>query len=184
MAKERINNFMKSNGPKINTPPSTLALARAEIQSLRAELSIDKTLPLPRTLGAAKDEIASLRSQKPAIQAVRKAVDNLPSPVAPTAPTELKSKVAAKIRADISLSTLMVVQTAFDQAPDHASKIQVLQQAADNFKAKAAKAKNPMSLEALDLLKMKAKCEKRLAYELLSQGKLRDAYKYKPEDLV
>jgi hypothetical protein len=94
------------------------------------------------------------------------------------------AEVAKALPANASLSSLIAVQAAFDKAPDHGSKIKVLQTAADNFRVQASKVKNQFSLEAMDLFKMKAKCEKRLAYELLAAGKLRDAYKIQPEDLA
>jgi hypothetical protein len=222
---ERINNYMK---------PKTLEAARAEIDSLKAQLAktrppVAKPKPEPgfgpvkslqeakpyiekleaelkasgtetperpeiRTLGAAKDYIEILEKLKRPETAQK-----LPTTVEPVSAglfdieassrrvaalsAHLPAKVAAKLQPQVDCNGLMAVQAALDKAKDPADKIQVLQSAADNFRAQAAKAKN-MSIEQLDLLKMKAKCETRLAYELKDQGKLRSYNKPKPADLA
>jgi hypothetical protein len=137
----------------------------------------------PRTLQAAKDRIAELEAQL--------GKQKLPSNIEPASVTTLRRPIVEKVvaavkskAANLDSVSLASIQEQLDATTDADARIALLAKAANDFKARIAANKNDMSAESQELYKAKAKIERRHAYELLAAGKLRDAYRIRPEDLA
>jgi hypothetical protein len=138
----------------------------------------------PRTLNEARARIAALNEQL--------AKQKLPSSIEPSSATTLKrpsveKAVVATVKskaANLDHVSLAAIQEQLDATTGADARIALLQRAAKDFQARIAANRNDMSAESQELFKAKVKIERRCSYELLAAGKLRDAFKIQPEDLV